>query len=236
MQFNTLPAREAEPFAVTRPMPSQARVLESLTDWGPVPKKATFTTSMQAELRKLADSPRHCSALAVMAASLRHLHPMAMQLLVADHPATLAVFPRHRQFRCDLDLCMLPNAQLARLRLVQVESTAPLYPEPALAGGADMGPLGSLLWQLAMHGPTDELLPEIAGPAVYRLAPSAQVADLTQDAELIAVLRQMRRRPCQVDELAAFPGFSRARVSRLFNAIYLQAGLIVTRSLPKLWA
>lgn len=236
MHLDTNPTGETRPFPPTRPMQAGALAVDSLAGWGVTPTKAAFTTSMQADLRKLANSPRHCSALAVVAASVRHSHPMAMKVQVADHEATLAVFPRDRQYRCELDLCQLPREQLAQLRLVLVMSSTPLYPTSMGAGRLGMGPLGPMLWQLAKYGPTDELLPEIAGPAVYRLAPSLHLADLPVDPELIAVLQQMRRRPCTVEELAARPGFSRARVCRLLNAIYLQAGLIVTRSLPKLWA
>lgn len=233
MYLDTIPAGDTRPFPPTRPMASQAQAVDGLADWGMTPPKASFTTSMQADLRKLADSPRHCSALAVVAASVRHSHPMVMKVQIGHHVTALAVFPRDGQYQCEFDLCMLPREQLAGLRLVQVESRAPLYSDSVRLG---LGPLGPMLWQLAKYGPTDELLPEIAGPAVYRLAPSLQLADLPLDPELTAVLQQLRRRPCLVDELAACPGFSRARVCRLLNAIYLQAGLIVTRSLPKLWS
>jgi hypothetical protein len=188
-------------------------------------------------LHKLAATPRHCSALAVVAASLRHAHPMAMQVQVVERVTTLAIFPRDGLFQCELDLCALPQQEMAQLRLIQVESAAPLIPtDAARARRSGLGPLGPMLWQLAKYGPTDTLLPEIAGPANYRLAPSLHLGALPIDPQLTSVLQQLRRRPCSVEELAASPGFSRARVCRLLNAIYLQAGLIVTRSLPGLWS
>ncbi|MBP6677422.1 MAG: hypothetical protein KA185_19230, partial [Vitreoscilla sp.] len=238
MHLDSQPASNTRPFLPTQPMPAAARAGSGPAEVGmgvgvgmAVPK-ASFTSSMQADLRKLADMPRHCSALAVVAASVRHSHPMSLQVQIDDAVTRLTVFPRERQFLCDWDLCALPRAQMARLRLVQVEARPPLYAAPAAPGLAGSGPLGSMLWQLAKHGPTDELLPEIAGPAVYRLSPALHLTDLPLDPELAAVLQQMRQRPHTVDELAAKPGFSRARVCRMLNAVYLQAGLIVTRSLP----
>lgn len=236
MHLDTLPAGDTQPFLPTRPLSAGDRAVDSLAGWGVTPPKASFTTSMQADLRKLAGTPRHCSALAVVAASVRHSHPMSMQVQIDDAVSLLSVFPRERQFLCEWDLCKLPRAKMAQLRLVQVEAKPPLYSALTAQGLADLGPLGTMLWQLAKHGPTDELLPEIAGPAVYRLSPSLHLADLPPDPELAVVLQQMRRRPHTVEDLAANPGFSRARVCRMLNAVYLQAGLIVTRSLPKLWS
>lgn len=236
MPLDSQPASDTRTFLPTQPMPMAARAGGGPAALGMAVPKASFTTSMQADLRKLADMPRHCSALAVVAASVRHSHPMSLQVQIDDAVTRLTVFPRERQFLCDWDLCALPRVQMARLRLVQVEARPPLYAAPTAPGLAGLGPLGSMLWQLAKHGPTDELLPEIAGPAVYRLSPALHLTDLPLDPELAAVLQQMRRRPHTVDELAAKPGFSRARVCRMLNAVYLQAGLIVTRSLPKLWS
>jgi hypothetical protein len=236
------PAAETQPFPPTQPIRTGAAVPrgagdpDGLADWREQPRKTAFTTSMRADLRKLADAPQHCNALAVVAASVRHSHPMAMKLQVRDRVTTLAVFPRLRQFRCEVDLCTLAPAQMAQLRLVQVEQVPPLEPSLGPAGRLGLGPLSPMLWHLAKYGPTEALLPEIAGPAVYRVSPSLQLASLPPDPEVMAVLKQMRRRPLLLEDLAQSPGFSRARACRLLNAVYLQAGLIVSRSLPKLWS
>lgn len=236
MSMNAVAGVETQPFPSTQPMRSGNSAVASLLDWGEPPRKASFTSSMQAELRKLADSPQHCSALAVVAASVRHSHPMAMKVQVLERSTTLAVFPKLRQFRCEVDLCALSQAEMARLVLVKVEAVPPLEPSAGAVGRLGLGSLSLLLWQMAKHGATEELLPEIAGPAVYRVSPGLQIAALPPDPEMVAVLQLMRRRPFTLEELASCPGFSRARACRLLNAVYLQAGLIVSRSLPKLWS
>lgn len=235
MSMTAVPGADTQPFPPTQPMRNGGSASANLLDWEEKPRRASFTTSMQADLRKLADSPQYCSALAVVAASVRHSHPMALRVRVLDHVTTLSVFPRLRQFRCEVDLCGLPPPDMAGLELVKVEPVPPLEPADTALGRQGLGPLSLLLWQMAKHGATEDLLPEIAGPAVYRVSPGLQIAALPPDPEVITVLHAMRRRPYMLDELAQSPGFSRARACRLLNAVYLQAGLIVSRSLPKLW-
>jgi hypothetical protein len=161
---------------------------------------------------------------------------MALKVRVMSRGVSLAVFPRQRLFQCEVDLCALPPADMACLELVKVETLPPVEPTAPIVGRQGIGPLSLLLWLMAKHGATEDLLPEIAGPAVYRVSPGLQIEALPPDPEVLEVLRAMRRRPCTLDELAQTPGFSRARACRLLNAVYLQAGLIVSRSLPKLWS
>lgn len=230
----TMIAAETQPFPPTQPMqPDRTPMLPGRPEPS---RRFNFTTSMQADLRRLADSPQDCTALAVVAASVRHSHPMSLRIRVLDRVATLSVFPRLRQFRCEVDLCSLSHADMAALELVKVDAVPPQEPIATVLGRQGLGPLSLLLWQMAKYGAIDELLPEIAGPAVYRLSPGLQVSALPPDPDVLAVLQLMRRRPYMLEELARCPGFTRARACRLLNAVYLQAGLIVSRSLPKLWS
>ena len=43
---------------------------------------------------------------------------------------------------------------------------------------------------------------------------------------------RLRREVASLREIAALPGMGRSRATRLLNALYLQAGLIVSRSHP----
>ena len=92
--------------------------------------------------------------------------------------------------------------------------------------------LGPALWELALRGPRAELLPEIAGPAVYRVAPGLDVSSLPVIGALVAAIQRLARQGASLRELSDWPGMDRERATRLLNALYLQSGLIVSRSHP----
>ena len=92
--------------------------------------------------------------------------------------------------------------------------------------------LAPLLWELAMRGLRRELLPEIAGPAVYRVAPGLEIDALPASGALTPAIQRLARQGATLKELADWPGMDRERATRLLNALYLQSGLIVSRSHP----
>ena len=93
-------------------------------------------------------------------------------------------------------------------------------------------PLTPLLWALALRGPRRDLLPEIAGPAVYRVSPALDIEALPVTGAIRAAILRLRHQATSLAGLAAWPAFDRERAARLLNALYLQAGLIVSRSHP----
>ncbi len=125
---------------------------------------------------------------------------------------------------------------LPQLRVMHVEPAVlrpPGDPHRDLVGAPEMHhALEPLLWQLAMRGQRRGLLPEIAGPAVYRTAPGLDIDALPARGALMAAVRRLAREPVSLRELAAWPGLDRDRASRLLNALYLLAGLIVSRAHP----
>jgi hypothetical protein len=76
------------------------------------------------------------------------------------------------------------------------------------------------------------LLPEICGPAVYRVSPTLDVTRLAAGSALIAAIERLRQQATPLGGIAGWPGFTRERAARLLNALYLQAGLIISRSHP----
>jgi hypothetical protein len=125
---------------------------------------------------------------------------------------------------------------LSSLRVMHVEPALlrpPGDPELALVGEHRMhSPLGPLLWELAMRGDRAELLPEIAGPAVYRVAPGLALGTLPLGGVLLAAVYRLRHEASNLRDIAEWPGLDRERAVRLLNALYLQAGLMVSRSHP----
>src|SRR5205085_76259 len=92
--------------------------------------------------------------------------------------------------------------------------------------------LAPVLWELAMRGGRSELLPEIAGPAVYRVAPGLALTNLPVASDLVAAIYRLRRQASTLREISEWAGFDRQKALRLLNALYLQAGLMVSRSHP----
>ena len=149
---------------------------------------------------------------------------------------SLTVFPGHHLVHCPVPMEELIGKHLLDLRVMHVEPALlrPPGDEQAAMVGAEHlhHPLAPLLWEMAMHGLRRELLPEIAGPAVYRVAPGMDIAALPADDTLAAAMQRLARQAASLRELADWPGMGRERAVRLLNALYLQSGLIVSRSHP----
>jgi hypothetical protein len=146
------------------------------------------------------------------------------------------VFPEERLIHCPIPLDQFVELPLTELRVMHVEPAVlrpPGDPESALVGEPRLhAPLAPLLWELAMRGSRSELLPEIAGPAVYRVTPGLDWSRLPVGGAALAAIERLRRESTNLRDIAEWPGMDRDRASRLLNALYLQAGLIVSRSHP----
>lgn len=232
MFLDTMGSAESEAFETTQPFsPSEQRVAEQ-PEVGAGGVRPGLSSAMKAELQRLASLP-HVGALAVFAASVRHSQPIAVHMHARGKPFLLSIFPREGYYQCARSLGEAHPDDLAQLRLARVEPVLPLLMGDTPAGKQSecrVGPLGLMLWQLALFGPTHELLAEIAGPASYRMTPSHDLAGLPLPWGMPAVLRKLRQRASTVEELAQGTSWGPSQVKRLLNALYLQLGLIVIRS------
>lgn len=195
--------------------------------------RSTFSPSLMSDLRRFESETSDCDLLPVLAATVRHATPVALHVHNRDRVIGLSVFPQQQYYCADIDVCALSNEDTTRLRLMHV---APIpsteFAERPRAPRTRIGSLQSLLWSLALYGARDELLPEIAGPARYRMAPGVPLRSLPMEAWTLAVLQQLRGEPMTLDEIVPHALLERRHATRLLNAIYLQGRLMVTRSLP----
>ena len=76
---------------------------------------------------------------------------------------------------------------------------------------------------------------QIVGPARYRLSLGFSLRGLHVDSAALPVLRCLREQPATLQELADATALGPDGARRLLNALYLQSGLMVTRSLPTRW-
>ena len=176
--------------------------------------------------------------LQVLAAALRHSRALQLHLELDYHVIPLSVWPQQRELRSPLTLTQLLALRLPDLRVLRVEPAAPggvpaasPYGEPH-CDPPQNAPLGVVLWELALRGARGALLPEIAGPAAYRVAPGADLEGLALEGTLATAVDRLRRDIAPLRDIATWPGFDRDRAARLLNGLYLQAALMVSRSHP----
>ena len=171
--------------------------------------------------------PDTLDLLGVMAAALRHDRALLVQLQFGYRVIPVTVRPTEKQLLSPLSLAELLALRLPDLRVLRVE------PAPAKASvGLHVARLSPLLWELALRGSREALLPEIAGVAAYRVAPGADLSALDLIGSMAAAVGRLRQQATPLREIAGWPGFDSGRASRLLNGLYLQAALMVTRTHP----
>jgi hypothetical protein len=169
--------------------------------------------------------------LEVLAAALRHARPLLVHLQHEYRVIPIAVLPAQRELYSPMPLPRLLELRLPDLRVLRVE--------PARGAEADATPaapwrlpMGPLLWELALRGSREALLPEIAGIATYRVAPGADLEPLDLSGTLAAAVARLRRQTSPLREIAGWPGFDQERAMRMLNGLYLHAGLMISRTHP----
>jgi hypothetical protein len=168
--------------------------------------------------------------LEVVAAAVRHARALKLMLAHEDRVLPLTVLPAEHLVHAPLPL---PQWALLRWNQLKVLHVEPALGQPLLEPGSDhSAPLALVLWALALNGARAELLPEIAGPVAYRIAPGTDLSALNLRGALGAAVTKLRRQTTTLGEMEAWPGFDRERAMRLLNGLYLQAGLMVSRAHP----
>ena len=204
------------------------------------PGLASLSPSLLADLQRCETREQRSETLDVLAACVRHAQPVTVHLQCGDRAVPLTVFPQERLVHCPMPMDTLLAQRQPELLVIHIEAALRAAPadaatrrvRPGSDPASDLHPLGPLLWDLALHGGRRELLPEIAGPAVYRVSFGLQTGEMTIPDTLMAAVQRLRREPCHLRDIAGWPGFDRERAARLLNALYLQSGLIVSRSHP----
>jgi len=168
---------------------------------------------------------------------MRHGRSLAIHLECDGRVLPLTVFPVKRLAHCPLPLAQFLQMRLNDLVVIHVEQAVMRAPGDdarpvSMDESALFAPLGTLTWELALRGARSDLLPEISTRAAYRIPPGVDLRGLELSGSLAAAVERMKRQTTNLKELAGWPGFDRERAMRLLNALYLQAGLMVTRTHP----
>jgi hypothetical protein len=166
--------------------------------------------------------------LEVMAAAVRHSRALLLHVEHEHRVIPVTLFPSQRQVHAPLNLTQLLSLDLPALRVLHVEPAR----INAVDHAAELSPLGPLLWELALRGSRDALLPELAGTVAYRIAPGANLDGLDLAGSMLDATTRLRRDTTALRTIAQWPGFDRERAQRMLNGLYLQAALMISRTHP----
>jgi hypothetical protein len=197
---------------------------------------SSLDPSLHQDLLRFEQKGRQSELLEVMAGAVRHSSAVTVHLQLHEHVLALTVFPVHRLVHCVMPMAQFFDLQMTDLEVLRVEKTYMQVPDlQKLAQSqvqAHFAPLGKLLWEMALRGARDELLPEIAGQAAYRITPTLDLTTLDLTGSLASACEKLKRQTTSLREIAEWPGFDRTRAMRMLNGLYLQAGLMVSRTHP----
>ena len=203
---------------------------------GTASRMSQLNPSLMQDLRRFDDGAAGLEVLEVMAAAVRHGRRLVVHLEHGRLVLPLTVFPDEHLVHCPLPMAQVMAGRLDDLRVLQVEPAILRPPAEVTSGLAAarnrVVPLGPVLWELALRGAREALLPEIAGSAAYRIGPGMDLGVLELSGSLKMAVTKLRLETTNIREIASWPGFDLARASRLLNGLYLQAGLMISRSHP----
>jgi hypothetical protein len=195
-----------------------------------------LTPSLMQDLLRFEQDGHQTELLEVLAACLRHARPLAIYLQHDDVIIPLTVFPLERLAHCPVPMHKFlaqPLAQLVVLRVEPAVLRPPGDEQSAFVAEPHLyHPLGPVAWEFAVRGSREQLLPEIAGLAAYRICAGANLRDIPMAGVVRAALHRLGRRSATIRDLSSWAGFNRGRAMRLLNGLYLQGALIVSRTNP----
>lgn len=214
-QQTDLPTTTAYPAQDTMPLAADAT-------------SSTLSPSLLQDLQRYAD-PMFAKLLPIVAASMRHGKALSLSIELNDRPLSLTLHPRRQLYYCEIDLCALPDEPLSRISLQRVEPDADV--ETLLDRRRHIGSLRPLLWHLALRGAHAELLPELAGPVRCRVTLGVPLLGLPVDGATRRLIQHMKAAPVSIDELLPATLLGRGKIQRVWNALYLQSALMVSRGI-----
>ncbi len=197
---------------------------------------STLSPSLMLDLMRFEHDGQQGGVIEILAACIRHARKLLLHLQLQDRVVPLTVFPVEHLVHCPMPMSAFMALPLGDLSVLHVEPALLRPPGDrvrAMVGEAQhYSALGPVLWELALRGARGELLPEIAGQAAYRISPGLNLRILDLSGSMAAAVARLRRDTSNLHEMAQWPGFDRERAMRLLNGLYLQAGLMVSRTHP----
>lgn len=192
-------------------------------------------TTLLADLRHLEGRHEGGDVLEILAACMRHRQPALICLQYEGLVWPLTVFPAEGAYHSPRDLSLATRDGLAALKVLSCDAPGMRPPghwmHERIGRIEHYHPLKPLLWEMALHGPRSSRLSEISGNVAYRVTLSREDRLLAPGA-LGPAADRLRSGAATLRDIAAWPGMSTDRASRLLNALYLSSALMIMRSHP----
>ena len=197
---------------------------------------STLSPSLMLDLMRFEHEGRPSGVIEVLAACIRHARKLLIHLQAMDRVVPLTVFPVEHLLHCPMPIEQFLALPLGELSVLHVEPALLRPPgdrvQAMVGEPAHYTALGPGLWELALRGPRAQLLPEIAGLAAYRISPGLNLRRLELSGSMAEAVARLKRSTSNLGEMAQWPGFDPERAMRLLNGLYLQGGLMVSRTHP----
>ena len=234
--YGGLPVRDFEASTLWRVSEfERVRNATGTSGFTPLDSDTLLPSTLLADLDRIDITREGMDILAVTAACMRHRESALLLFAHDDLVWPVTLFPQQMMFHSPVDMMAAPHTGLARLRLLSVDPPGVRPPghwrNDRVADLAHYRPLQPLLWQLAMHGPRNQLLDEIAGAAAYR-ATRGEGEPLRIPGAIGSGVERLHQASVSLAEISRWPGFGPERASRMLNGLYLSACLMVLRSYP----
>ena len=197
---------------------------------------STLSPSLMLDLMRFEQEGRPSGVIEILAACIRHARKLLIHLQAEDRVLPLTVFPVEHLVHCPMPIRQFLALPLGDLSVLHVEPALLRPPgdrvRTMVGEPQHYSPLAPVLWELALRGARAELLPEIAGPAAYRISPGLNLRVLELSGSLAQAVAWLKRETTNLRGVAQWPGFDNERAMRLLNGLYLQGGLMVSRTHP----
>jgi hypothetical protein len=209
------------------------RVERSSSVFAQLGENTMLPTTMLADLRHLEARRESSDILENLAACMRHRQSALICLQYEELVWPVTVFPGELVYHSPRDMALAAADGLATLKVLSCDAPGVRPPghwmHERVGRMEHYHALKPLLWNLALNGPRNELLAEIAGNAAYRVTLSREDRLLAPGA-LGPAADRLRRETVSLRDIAKWPGMSTDRACRLLNALYLTSALMVMRS------
>jgi len=197
---------------------------------------STLSPSLMLDLMRFEHEGQQGGVIEILAACIRHARKLLVHLQADQRVVPMTLFPVEHLVHCPMPMAQFLALPLGDLSVLHVEPALLRPPGDrvhAMIGEPEhYAALSPLVWELALRGSRSELLPEIAGQAAYRISPGLNLRMLELSGTLAEAVARLKRDMVNLREMAQWPGFDRERAVRLLNGLYLQAGLMVSRTHP----
>jgi hypothetical protein len=197
---------------------------------------SSLDPSLHQDLLRFEQKGRQSELLEVMAGAVRHSSAVTVHLQLHEHVLALTVFPVHRLVHCVLPMAQFFDLQLTDLEVLRVEKAHMQVPDlqtlaKSRAGAvraAGQAAVGAVAARLARRTAARDRRPG----GLPHHAHAGPVGAGTHRLAGLGLRQAASARPPACARSPSGPASTASARMRMLNGLYLQAGLMVSRTHP----